>query len=112
MTARDTRARPAGLTVAAGLVWAIWELAVEKSADPLALEARSGIDPALLVDQDNRIALPNYIALMRAGKELANDPALGLHFGETNNMSRISVVGLIADAGETMIDAFAQLQRY
>ncbi len=49
---------------------------------------------------------------MRAGKELCNDPALALHYGETNDISQISVVGLIAHACETMAEAFAQLNRY
>jgi hypothetical protein len=63
-------------------------------------------------DVDRRIPFAKYVALMRAGQELANDPALALHYGETNDMSDISIVGLIAYACETMLEAMVQLNRY
>ncbi len=56
------------LTVAAGLARGLMDLAVSKGADAAALAARSGIDPADLGDQDKRIALTKYVALMRAGR--------------------------------------------
>ena len=49
---------------------------------------------------------------LRAAKGLCNDPALALHYGETNDMSDISVVGLIAYACETMLEGMQQLNRY
>ncbi len=100
------------LTVAAGLVRGLIELAVSKGASQTALAERAGIDLATLDDQDNRIPFANYVALMRAGKELCNDPALALHYGETNDFSQISIVGLIGQASETMAEAFTQLNRY
>src|SRR5665213_4589108 len=92
------------LTVAAGLARGLIDLAVSKGANPQALAERAGIKLEDLQDQDNRIPFKNYVALMRAGKGLCNDPALALHYGETNDMSEISVVGLIAHACETMIE--------
>jgi AraC-like DNA-binding protein len=100
------------LTVAAGLARGLIELAASKGADRQALASRAGIALAGLDDADTRVPLQNYIALMRAGKELAQDPALALHYGETNDMAEISVVGLIANASETVGEAFAQLNRY
>lgn len=100
------------LTVAAGLARGLMELAVAKGASQAELAARSGIDPAVLEDQDNRVKLSSYVALMRAGKALTGDEALALHYGETNDMSQISVVGLLGNASETMIEAMAQLNRY
>src|ERR1700733_7648530 len=102
----------AELTVAAGLARGLMEMAVSKGARQSELIARSGIVAADLQDQDNRIPLAKYVALMRVGKELCNDPALALHFGETSDLSQISVVGLIGNASENMMDAFAQLNRY
>jgi len=58
------------------------DLAVSKGASRKSLCDRSGIDPEQLQDKDNSIAFSNYVALMRAGQELCNDPALALHFGE------------------------------
>ena len=106
-----TGARPR-LTVAAGLARGLIELAVAKGASQAALAERSGIAPEDLEDQDNRIPFAKYVALMRAGKELCNDPALALHYGETNDLSHISIVGLIAYASATMLEGLAQLNRY
>jgi hypothetical protein len=100
------------LTVAAGLARGLMELAVSKGASQAELAMRSGIGVEELQDVDHRIPFAKYVALMRAGKELGNDPALALHYGETNDMSRISVVGLIAYACETMMEALVQLNRY
>jgi AraC-like DNA-binding protein len=102
----------AELTVAAGLAHGLIELAISKGASAEALAGKSGIDLADLTDQDNRIPFARYVALMRSAKVLCNDPALALHYGETNDMSRISVVGLLGQASETMLEAFAQLNRY
>src|SRR6478752_3862237 len=100
------------LTVAAGLARGLIEVAVSKGATGEALLARAGIAPEDLEDQDNRIPFMRYVALMRAGKELCNDPALGLHFGELNDLARVSVVGLIGYASETMLEAMQQMNRY
>ncbi|MDP1738760.1 MAG: AraC family transcriptional regulator [Caulobacter sp.] len=100
------------LTVAAGLARGLVELAVSKGADRAALLERAAITAADLQDQDNRIPFARYVALMRAGKALTADPALALHYGELNDLSEISVVGLIGNASGTMIEAFAQLARY
>ncbi len=100
------------LTVGAGLARGLIQLAVSKGASEDRLFERSGIAPGDLADQDNRIPFAKYVALMRAGQELTGDPALALHYGETNDMSQISVVGLIANASENMFEALAQLNRY
>lgn len=100
------------LTVAAGLARGLTDLAVSKGAREGELLASAGITREELNDVDNRIPFTKYVALMRASKELAHDPALALHYGETNDMANISVVGLIAYACETMLEAMAQLNRY
>jgi hypothetical protein len=99
-------------TISAGFLSALMELAVSKEVSRKVLAERSGIDPEELQDQDNRIPLAKYIALMRAGKELCRDPAPALHFGEAFDIADLSLVGLIGLSCETMGDAFAQLNRY
>ncbi|HEY1630444.1 MAG TPA: AraC family transcriptional regulator [Rhizomicrobium sp.] len=99
-------------TVAAGFARALMTLAVSKGADAKLLAARAGLDPAQLEDQDARVPLANYIALMRAGQALSGDGALALHFGEAFDIDALSIVGLIGRAAETIGDAFAQLGRY
>jgi AraC-like DNA-binding protein len=102
----------AEFTIAAGTVRALIDLAVAKGASRKTLTERSEIDPAKLQDQDNRVPFARYVALMRAGKELCQDPALALHFGEAFSFEKLSIVGLIGMASETMAEAFAQLSRY
>jgi len=102
----------AELTVAAGLARGLMELAASKGADRAALAARSGIGAEDLRDVDRRIPFAKYVALMHAGQDLANDPALALHYGETNDMAQISVVGLLAYACETVLEAMVQINRY
>ena len=100
------------LTVAAGLARGLMELAVSKGASRAELALRSQIGAEELQDVDRRIPFAKYVALMRAGQELAQDPALALHYGETNDMSQVSIVGLIAYACETMLEALVQVNRY
>ncbi len=100
------------LTVGAGLPGGLVKLAVKKGADAAELARRAGIALADLDDQDNRIAMNRYVALMRAAKELTGDPALALHYGEDVDLSEISIIGLIMNASETMGEAFRQMNRF
>ena len=100
------------LTVVSGLARGLLELAVSKGASRQALFQCSQIDPDRLQDPDYRVPFGSYMALMRAGKELAEDPALALHYGETVDLTEFSVVGLIIHSCETMLEAHVQLNRY
>jgi AraC-like DNA-binding protein len=102
----------AELTVGAGLPRGLVTIAVAKGADANDLLRRSGISQADLDDQDNRIPMANYIALMRAARTLTGEPALALHYGEEVDLSELSITGLIMNASETMGDAFAQMNRF
>jgi AraC-like DNA-binding protein len=99
-------------TVGAGYARGLLGLAVAKGASRTELVARAGIDLRDLADQDGRIPFARYVALMRAAKVLANDPALGLHYGEAVDIAEVSLIGLLGQAAETMQEAFAQLNRY
>ena len=99
-------------TVAAGIVQALLEFAISKGPSEATLRGRSGLGACDLSDRDNRIPFANYLALMRAGKELCADPALALHFGEAIECSKYSVLGLICASCETVADSFVQGNRY
>lgn len=99
-------------TVGAGYARGLVDLAVKLGADRTALLARCGVTATDLADQDNRVPMANYVALMRTAKMLANEPALGLLYGQSIDLSELSVVGLIARASETMFEAFQQINRY
>src|SRR5882762_9015789 len=86
-------------TVAAGYPKALLDFAVSRGADRQMLIERSHICLDDLKDQDNRIPLANYMALLKAGIELCNEPALSLLFGEAVRLQDISIVGVL---GETL----------
>jgi AraC-like DNA-binding protein len=98
------------LTIAASGVRALLDFAASRGASRSVLAERSGINPAELADSDNRISFSKYVALMKAGQELCNDPALALHFGEAIDLSEISIP--VPSAITTIDDAFAQVNRY
>jgi AraC-like DNA-binding protein len=116
MTVRDRGAaealRVAVPTIAAGYPQAMLDFAVARGADRAALLTRSGLAAQTLADQDNRIPLSAYVALIKAAIDLCGEPALALQFGEAVRMQDISIVGLICEAAETAAEVGAQLNRY
>src|SRR5713101_6959272 len=98
-------------TVCAGYPKALLDFAVSKGADRQTLIARSHIHPDELQNQDNRIPLANYLALLKAGIELCNEPALSLLFGEAVKITDISIVGLIGQLAGNSEDG-QQMNRY
>ncbi|ATQ41719.1 AraC family transcriptional regulator [Caulobacter mirabilis] len=99
-------------TVSAGLAKGFLDFAVTRGAEARALGERSGVTAADLSDHDGRLPMARYVALVRAAKDLTGDPALPLRFAEAVDMSEVSIVGLLTNASETMMEAFAQLNRY
>ena len=99
-------------TIGAGYPRAMLEFAVSRGADRHALLQRSGINALDLSEQDNRIAVSNYVDLLKAAAELTGEPAITLHFGQAVRMQEISIVGLICEACEATIDVARQLNRY
>lgn len=104
--------KAAELTIAAGAVRALMDLAVAKGASSRELAARSGIAPGDLEDREGRIPFRSYVALMRAGKELTRDPALALHFGEAVDALELSIGIVIGGASENIADGLAQMNRF
>lgn len=99
-------------TVSAGFVRALIEFAVAKGAGRDALVRDAELDAAALADRDARIPFARYVALMHAAKARTGDDALALHFGELVQIAHVSIVGLIGQASETILEALVQLNRY
>ena len=99
-------------TIAAGYARALMEFAVSMGADRESLIARSQIDPDDLRDPDNRVPIGKYIALLNAGADLCNEPALSLLFGEKVRGAELSIVALIARFAETPDEALEQINRF
>lgn len=102
----------ANATVAAGFPKAFLDFAVTRGADRQTLVERSLIPPDDLQDHDNRIPIANYVALLTAGIELCDEPALALLFGEAVRLQDISIVGLIGEVAETAESGRQLLNRY
>ena len=99
-------------TVAAGYPKALLDFAVSKGADRQTLIERSRICLDDLEDQDRRIPLPDYLALLNAGIELCNEPALSLLFGEAVKLQDISIVGMIGVAFDNVESGRQLVNRY
>jgi AraC-like DNA-binding protein len=99
-------------TISAGYPKALLDFAASRGADRLTLIARSHIHPDELLNQDNRIPLANYLAMLEAGIESCNEPALSLLFGEAVGLPDISIVGLMGQVAENSEDGRKQLNRY
>jgi AraC-like DNA-binding protein len=109
---RGRRHVPREPTISAGFAAGLLEFAVSRGADRAELLSRSEIDARDLGEQDNRVPLVKYKALMHAAKELTHDPAFALHFGEAVDMADVSIIGLIARASETFVEAMTQINRF
>jgi AraC-like DNA-binding protein len=99
-------------TIAAGYPKGFLEFAVSRGADRKALMTSAGLAEADLAQQDNRVSLPRYVALIRAAIAQLNEPAIALQFGEAVRMQDISIVGLICEAAATPNEVGVQLNRY
>ncbi|MEA3040320.1 MAG: hypothetical protein QOE79_2833 [Sphingomonadales bacterium] len=99
-------------TISAGFARALADLAVSKGADREELCRRAGIAAGDLTDQDRRLPLAGYAALMCEAKAMTGDAALALHFGEAFDITELSIVGLMGQASDNYADAFAHLGRY
>jgi AraC-like DNA-binding protein len=102
----------AGPTFGAGYAKGLVNFAVSLGADRSELLRRAKLETPDLEDPDNRIPFDSYVALMKAGAQLAGEPALALKYGQAVRMQELSIVGLICEACETTIEVGAQLNRY
>lgn len=98
--------------IAAGYPRGLLDFAVSKGADRAALLARAGLTEEELAHQDNRVPVARYAAMFEAAAELTGIPAISLEYGKAVRMQEISIVGLICEACETVLDVPVQLKRY
>src|SRR5439155_21138841 len=98
-------------TIATGFASAFLEFAVARGADRQRLIEQSRLRPQDLTERDNRLPLATYLALMKAGIKLCDEPALALLFGAEVSLSDISILALIGHA-TTADEGFRQVNRY
>src|ERR1700730_13400444 len=95
-------------TVAAIAARALMDFAMSKGCSLTVLIARSGIKVNELRDGENRIPFARYVALMRAGKELCNDQAFALHFGESSEGEEATFACMMGLFSPTIAESLAQ----
>ncbi len=99
-------------TVVASSPKALVEFAVSRGADRETLLRRAGIHAHDLLDQNGRIPIVRYVALMKTAIELCNEPALALLYGEHVMIEDLSIVPLIVVNAENAKDRRAKMNRY
>ena len=97
-------------TVAVAAARALMDFALSKGVNRTVLTERSGIEASDLRNDDNRVPFARYVALMKAGQELSNDPAFGLHFGESAEGMENTFACMMGVFSPTMADTFAHLR--
>jgi AraC-like DNA-binding protein len=99
-------------TVAAGLFSGFLDYAAGAGATRPGLLARSGISEDALTDQDGRIPLSAYKALIDAAVAMTGDGALPIRYSLGTRLDALSIVGLIVHSSASMADSLVQLNRY
>lgn len=98
--------------MAAGFASALLDYAVSRGADRRVLLDAAGLDVAALADQDNRIPVAAYQALIAAAMAATGDTALLLRHTLTSRLETISVVGQIVHHSASLPHSIDQLNRY
>ncbi len=98
--------------MAAGFVAGLLEYTVSRGADRSALLAACGLDAADLADQDRRVPVAAYQALIAAGMTATGDTALLVRHTLESRLETMSVVGQIVHSSASLPHSIAQLNRY
>ena len=99
-------------SVSVPLAAALIEFSEQLGANRRMVLQRSGLEATDLKDSEGRLSLDGFYDLIRACRELTNNPAILLEFASHADFSEVSVAGLIANASPTMLHALLQLNRY
>lgn len=99
-------------TMAAGFASAFLDYAVNEGVPREPLLAASGLAEDDLADQDARIAVKAYQALIAAGIEATGDTSLLLRHVLETRLETMSIVGQIVHASTSFPHSLGQLNRY
>jgi AraC-like DNA-binding protein len=99
-------------TIAAGFVSALLDYTERRGASRAQLLTASGLMTSDLSDQDARVPVAAYQALIAAGMQATGDTALLLRHTLESKLESMSVVGQIVHASQSLAHAIEQLNRY
>ncbi|MEC7763133.1 MAG: AraC family transcriptional regulator ligand-binding domain-containing protein [Pseudomonadota bacterium] len=98
--------------MAAGFVSGLLDFATEQGAPRDGLLATIGLTAEDLADQDNRVPVAAYQALIAASIETTGDTALLLRHTLESRLETMSVVGQIVHSSASLSHSIEQLNRY
>lgn len=98
--------------MAAGFVAALLDYAIARGADRSSLLAACELQDNDLEDQDNRVPVASYQALIAAGIAATGDTALLLRHTLDSKLETMSVVGQIVHSSASLAHSIEQLNRY
>lgn len=99
-------------TMAAGFAASFASYACAQGADRELMLSASGLTEDDLSDQDNRIPLPAYHALIASAMQQTGDTAMLLRHSLETELEMLSVVGQIVHTSESLRHSIEQLNRY
>jgi AraC-like DNA-binding protein len=98
--------------MAAGFVAAFLDFAVSRGADRATLIGVADLDDAMLSDQDSRVPVAAYQAVIASAMQQTSDTALLLRHTLESRLEMISVVGQIVHHSASLPHSIEQLNRY
>lgn len=101
-----------GPTVTTTYLQGVIAFATSRDLARSALLRRAGIVESDLASPDARHPITALIALLRAGAELAGDPAFALHFGRYVPCDQVSLAAPLGSAARTVTEALQLVNRY
>ncbi len=90
----------------------LYELAIEKGADPELLLKGTGIRESVLRNPDASLTYEQFIELVSNALTLTNEPALGLYYGTRLKFTTHGPMGQAFISSETLSDAIASIIKY
>ncbi|MEP1766005.1 MAG: AraC family transcriptional regulator ligand-binding domain-containing protein [Sulfitobacter sp.] len=99
-------------TIAAGFVAALANFAAQHGADRAALLSAGGLTETDLSNQDNRVPVSAYHAVIETAIAQTGDTALLLRHTFESDLQTISIVGQIVHSARSLAHSIEQLNRY
>ncbi len=99
-------------TVSTTYLQGVVDFALTRGIGRRSLLVHAGVSDADLAALDARHPVEHLIALLRAGAQLANDPAFALHFGQYVPCDQVSLAAPLGRAASNVAEALALVNRY
>jgi len=90
----------------------LYELAIEKGADPEQLLVNTGIRESVLRNPEANLNHAQFIELVNNAIKLTNEPALGLYYGTRLKFTTHGAMGQASISSDNVSDAIAAIIKY